>query len=280
VSKLWTFGDSLTFGYGCRKINDDETSSYNLTYSNYIDLTKQTWSEYVSSKLNIELLNCGINGVSNDYILDNILNQFFNFKKEDIIIIQTSTSARHDFPFFKKKKLMGGWYKENQDDIYDINDNSPYFFKTIFNTNIIKEYEDGGENTLLHSTTENNTDNLKLSKIKYETIQNFFTEFISTKKYYERQIWRFIKICDILKSMNFNVFVIHEDYWPKIYKKPNYVITTSDDGLLQQIIRDGQTILQDTNGKIVDYHPSYKGHITIGENILKKINENINLYNT
>jgi hypothetical protein len=74
--------------------------------------------------------------------------------------------------------------------------------------------------------------------------------------------------------------MIHEDYWPDIYEKPKNLISTSDDGLLQEIIRNEETILHDTNGQIIDYHPSYKGHMTIGENILKKINENINLHYT
>jgi len=280
MSKLWTFGDSFTFGHGCRKMNDDETSNYNLIYSAYIDATKLTWPEYVATKLNFKLLNYGFNGVSNDYILDNVLNQFHNFKKEDVIVIQTSTSARYDFPFFKKKRLMGGWHNEEHDDIYDNTNKSPYFFKTIFSTNIKNDYEDGGETTLLHSTSGDNTDNLKLSKNKYETIRNFFTEFVSTKKYYEVQIWRLIQIYNILESLGFNVYIIHEDYWPTTCIKPKNLISTSDDGLLQQIIRDGETILQDTNGRIIDYHPSYKGHETIAKNILKKINENINLHHT
>jgi len=261
-------------------MNDDETSNYNLIYSAYIDATKLTWPEYVATKLNFKLLNYGFNGVSNDYILDNVLNQFHNFKKEDVIVIQTSTSARYDFPFFKKKRLMGGWHNEEHDDIYDNTNKSPYFFKTIFSTNIKNDYEDGGETTLLHSTSGDNTDNLKLSKNKYETIRNFFTEFVSTKKYYEVQIWRLIQIYNILESLGFNVYIIHEDYWPTTCIKPKNLISTSDDGLLQQIIRDGETILQDTNGRIIDYHPSYKGHETIAKNILKKINENINLHHT
>ena len=280
MSKLWTFGDSFTFGHGCKLNGYDKESEYNVTYSNYVDSSKPIWSEYVANELNLELLNNGINGISNELILDNFLNSFKNFKKEDIIIIQTSTSVRYDFPFTKIKKTLGGWYQENIDDIYDFDNKSPYFFKTIFSTNIINDYGDGGETTLQHTTSNDNTDNFKLSKNKYETIRNFFTEFISTKKYYERQIWRFIQICDILVSTGFNVFVIHEDYWPEIYKKPKYVISTSDDGLLQQIIRDKETILHDTNGKINDFHPSYKGHATIAKNILKKINENINLHHT
>jgi hypothetical protein len=280
MSKLWTFGDSFTFGHGCKLNGSNKESEYNITYSNYVNPLKPIWPEYVANELNLELLNNSINGISNELILDNLLNSFKNFKKEDIIIIQTSTSVRYDFPFTKVKKTLGGWYRENIDDIYDLDNKSPYFFKTIFSGNIVKEYEDGGETTLTHSCHHLNFENLKLTKQKYQLIKDFFGEFISTKKYYERQIWRFIQICDILVSTGFNVFVIHEDYWPEIYKKPKYVISTSDDGLLQQIIRDKETILHDTNGKINDFHPSYKGHATIAKSILKKINENTNLYNT
>jgi hypothetical protein len=280
MSKLWTFGDSFTFGHGCRRINDDETSIYNTINSKYFDDSKLIWPEYVAQKLNLELLNYGVNGVTNDYILDNIMKYSLDFKKEDIIVIQISTSARHDFPFMKEQKLLGGWNRENIDNIYDPSNKSPHFLKTIFSTNIVKDYIDGGEDALTHSSGGNVSNNIKLSKKKYDLIREFFTEFISTKKYYEVQIWRLMRICDILITLGLNVFMIHEDYWPDIYEKPKNLISTSDDGLLQEIIRNEETILHDTNGQIIDYHPSYKGHMTIGENILKKINENIDLHHT
>lgn len=279
MSRLWTFGDSFTFGHGCRPISFHKEALYNTIYSQYIDLNKPIWPEYVSKELNLDLLNHGVSGASNDYILDYVLNEIKNFKKDDLIVIQLSTSGRYDLPFFKEKKILGGWQTERLDDIYDPDNNSPYFLKTVFTTKIVKEYEEVGENALLFSNGEPDKKNLKLTKEKYELIKDFFGEFISTKKFYERQIWRFIQLSDLLISLGFNVCMIHEDYWPTIYKKPKNLISTYDNGLSRKLLKDKHTIMHDTNGAIEDYHPSYDGHNEIAKSILNYINENPNLYN-
>lgn len=280
MSKLWAFGDSFTFGHGCRKFSSDSSSPYNVKYANYIDLDRPIWPEHVSSMLGFELLNYGVSGVSNDYIIDSIFDNLSVFKNDDIIIIQLSTGARYDFPFLKEKKLLGGWEVNQRDNMYNQDNKSPYFFKTIFSANIAKDYENVGEDALTFSTSETYKKQLKLSKEKYDLIKNFFVEFISTKKYYERQVWRFIKLSNFLTSLGFQIYLIHEDYWPTMYEKPKYLISTSEDGILQKIIRDRHTIMDDTNYTIIDYHPSYDGHLSIAESILKHINENSNLYNT
>jgi len=279
MRKLWTFGDSFTFGHGCKPFPNIHTPFF-MKYSGYIDLNKPIWPEHISSQLNLDLFNYGINGASNELILDNILNNISNFKKNDFIIIQMSTSVRYDFPFIKEKKILGGWENESQDNIYDPQNKSPHFFKTIFSANISKDYEDVGEDALTLTVGKTGKTNLKLTKEKYELIKDFFVDFITTKKYYEREVWRFIKLSDFLISLGFNVFLIHEDYWPDMYEKPKYLISTSDEGWSKKVLKDKHTILHDTNGKIVDYHPSYDGHMSIAQSILKFINENTTLYNT
>lgn len=279
MNNLWTFGDSFTFGYGCRKFPGNLDNTFNIKYADYIDLDRPIWAEHVASTLGLNLLNYGINGASNDHIIDYVFDNLSEFKSGDIIVIQISTSARYDFPFVKEKKLFGGWEVNSRDNIYDPDNKSPYFFKTVFSTNIVKEYENGGEDALTFSTGETNKKELKLTKEKYNLIKYFFTEFLSTKKYYERQIWRFIKISNFLTSLGFQVYLIHEDYWPAMYEKPKNLISTSEDGILQKVIRDKHTIMHDTNSVIIDYHPSYDGHLSIAESILKHINENSNLYN-
>lgn len=281
MSKLWTFGDSFTWGHGCKEDKSgDPKSFYNLKYVDYIDPTKKVWAEHVAEKIGFDILNCGVNGSTNDSILDRILKEFNNFKKDDIIIIQISTSGRYDFPFVKQQKILGGWYTEPRDFLYDPDNQSPYFLKTVFIDNIAKSYEDGGEDTLLYTNTGQylRNENLKLSKKKYDLIQDFFLEFISTKKYYEREVWRFIQISEILLNIGFNVFILHEDYWPKCYEKPKNLISDGDCGISYKIRKDKHTIMHDTNGKIVDYHPSYRGHVEISNNILKHINENIDIH--
>ena len=180
----------------------------------------------------------------------------------------------------KEKKMLGGWYADGRDKVYDPDNKSPYFLKTIFTTNLLKEYEKGGEDALIFSTTDINSKNLKLTKSKYQLIKDFFGEFITTKKYYDRQIWRFIKLSDFLISLGLNVFIIHEDYWPSMYEEPKNLISNDKEGILQKMIKDKKTIKHDSNGVIIDWHPSYDGHISIGNDIIKFINENTNLYNT
>jgi hypothetical protein len=280
MNKLWTFGDSFTFGHGCRPFINDINQKENLTFVKYINFLRPIWAEHVANKLNLELINLGVNGLTNDYILDNILNQITNFKTGDTIIIQISTSVRYEFPFIKKQKILGGWEVEGKYTIYDPKNKSPYFLNPIFSTNIVNDYENGGENVLLYSNNQTGGKNLKLTKQKYNTIKEFFGEFIVTKKYYERQVWRFIKLSNFLMTLGFDVYMIHEDYWPSTYDRPKNLISIGDDGLLQKIIKDKQTILHDTNGEIEDFHPSYDGHISIAESILKHINENTNLHNS
>lgn len=103
MSKLWTFGDSFTWGYGCREDNHKESIGYQKTFKNYIDNSKLIWPELIGSKINLEVHNHAKSGATNDYILDAILKNFVNFKQNDIVVIQTSACGRYNFAFPKKK---------------------------------------------------------------------------------------------------------------------------------------------------------------------------------
>ena len=278
MSKLWTFGDSFTFGHGCRPIIDEtKNGTYYNTFLEYIDLSKPIWPEIVAERFNLELVNNGVNGITNDRILDYILKNITEFKSNDCVIIQMSTSSRFEFPFAKKRNLFGV-VKGTKDELYEYND-SPQILKTIYNLNVLKDFEDGGETTLMYTNGEKENKNFKLTKDKFETIKNFFNYFIYYQKYYEREIWRFIKIAELLNNLNVNVFIINEDIWPSHIPKPKNLIDIETQGLLHYIIENKKTIIYDTGGKINDFHPSYDGHIEIGDKITKHI-ENTNLYNT
>jgi hypothetical protein len=85
MNKLWTFGDSFTWGDGCKAYNNKESFTYQETFKNYLDTSKLIWPEIVGSKINLEVSNYAKSGATNDYILDTILKNFLNFKKNDII---------------------------------------------------------------------------------------------------------------------------------------------------------------------------------------------------
>jgi hypothetical protein len=278
MNKLWTFGDSFTFGHGCRPIIDEtKNGTYYKTFLEYIDLSKPIWPEIVAETFNLELVNKGFNGISNDRIFDYVLKNITEFQPNDCVIIQISTSYRFEFPFAKERNLFGT-IKGSKDELYEYND-SPHILKTIYSLNVLKDFEDGGETTLMYTNGEKENENFKLTKDKFETIKNFFNYFIYYQKYYEREIWRFIKIAELLNNLNVNVFIINEDIWPSHIPKPKNLIDIETQGLLNYIIENKKTIIYDTGGKINDFHPSYDGHMEIGYKITKHI-ENTNLYNT
>jgi hypothetical protein len=278
MNKLWTFGDSFTFGHGCRPIIDEaKNGTYYKTFLEYIDLSKPIWPEIVAERFNLELINNGVNGITNDRILDYVLKNITEFKPNDCVIIQISTSSRFEFPFAKERNLFGT-IKGTKDELYGYDD-SPHVLKTVHSLNVLKDYGDGGETTLMHTNGEKENKNFKLTKDKFETIKNFFNYFIYYQKYYEREIWRFIKITELLNNLNVNVFIINEDIWPLHIPKPKNLIDIENQGLLHYIIENKKTIVYDTGGKINDFHPSYDGHLEIGYKITKHI-ENTNIYNT
>ena len=289
MAKLWTFGDSFTAGHGCRYeitgtfSTESIESYYSKTYKNYIDLNKKIWPEIVSDNFNLQLINKSKNGMTTEFIADTCLKFLTEINKDDIVILQTSTIGRYDFPFLKEKTLMGydaSKYK-NDSELFSIS-NSPYFFKTIFSTNIEKEYLDEYKDVLQHNNGQESlrNRNVILNKENYNTIRNFFAEYISTGKYYERGVWRILQISNILKSMGVIVYIINEDIWPTFLIKPSNLIEIHSNGMYGYVIENKKTIFSDTKGLINDTHPSYDGHIGISDAIIKFIeNANTNLHN-
>ena len=279
MSKLWTFGDSFTAGHGCKYTAHTE---YYKTFKNYT-IDKPIWNEIVSNALSMELVDISANGYSTETIIDTILKNMTSISTDDIVILQTSTIGRFDFPFLKEKTLIGyDSTKYNRDNmLFELTD-SPYFFKTIFTTNIIEEYSSEKENMLqyINGQEDLNHKSLFLDKLKYDTLRNFFLEFISTGKYYERSIWRIVEISKLMKSMGLNSYILNEDSWPMYMPKPNNLIEMHAAGMFGYVFNNNKTICSDTNGEIRDWHPSYDGHSDIAEFILKFIkNENTDLHN-
>ena len=104
MDKLWTFGDSFTEGHGCKSI---QVPYYYKKFKDYIDINKKIWPELLSDSLKLELVNLGKNGISNEWIADTIIANIKNISTNDMVILQTSTAGRYDFPFKKEKTLLG-----------------------------------------------------------------------------------------------------------------------------------------------------------------------------
>jgi hypothetical protein len=286
MGKLWCFGDSFTAGHGCRfelignYSKENEKSYYSNMYKNYIDFDKKIWPELLSDSLKLTLVNLGQNGLSNEWIADNIITNIKNISVNDVVILQTSNIGRYDFPFKKEKSLLGSPKTGESKKDYIVNtNNSPYFFKTIFATNVEKEWDTAMKDTLKYISAHEhlNDKELVLNESKYNLIREFFAEFIVTKKYYERSVWRIVELSNVLSLMGIKNYIINEIQWPEYLDKPNNLIEMiGDNGMAGYVSHNKKTIYHETLGKIEDTHPGYSGHIDIADYITNFIeNENI-----
>jgi L-rhamnose mutarotase len=289
MSRLWTFGDSFTAGHGCKpfgpikNIGTDNGNYYEKMYNGYIDLNKKIWPEIVAEHFGLSLNNLGINGLHNESIFDNALKYLTTFNRSDVVIIQTSTAGRYAFPFLKERSLFGGVNKEKSRNckIYNL-DSSPYMLKTIFSSNVQNEWKDDMADLLQYSNVQENLNDksVLLNKHKYNTIRNFFAEFISTRKYYEIEIWRFIELSKILDMLGIKNYIINEDRWPDTLNETDNLINMSETGMTGYVFENKKTIKHETQNRIDDLHPGYTGHIDIADFIIKYIeNENTNIHN-
>ena len=144
MNKLWTFGDSFTAGHGC-------TPEWEY-YKKYYKEGDGLWSEYLANELDLELVNLGKNGASNDQIIDLIIINYDKISINDTVIIQKSFPSRFDVP---NMNIEG--------------DEWVSIFPRI--------------NSDLYSKT--------LSKEQYETVINFYYHFADNSKYKKRQNLRF-----------------------------------------------------------------------------------------
>jgi len=97
MGTLWTFGDSFTFGDGCREdkgIRDGDIKYYN----EYRELDSDIWPNILGKTIGYNVKNMAKSGASNDYILDSIIDNFDMIETNDVIIIQKTFHQRFDVP--------------------------------------------------------------------------------------------------------------------------------------------------------------------------------------
>jgi hypothetical protein len=161
MNKLWTFGDSFTAGHGCKE-ND-------VYYKKYYKEGDKLWSEHLADELNLESINLGVNGSSNERIIDSIITNYDKISINDIVIIQKSYPHRLDVP------NMGT----------EGNDWVTIFANYEFNTWYLKT----------------------LSKEQYQTAIDFCYYFSDNSKYKKRQNLRFGFLNKSLIKDGIKVFV-------------------------------------------------------------------------
>ena len=94
MSTLWTFGDSFTFGHGCRP--DGAIPEY---YHNYKTESDDIWPELLGGMMNLSVKNFGKGGASNDFIIDSIIDNWDYFEQTDYVIVGITYHDRFDVPF-------------------------------------------------------------------------------------------------------------------------------------------------------------------------------------
>ncbi len=102
---LWTFGDSFTFGDGCRSdkgIIKGDLEYYNEYYNNEFDI----WPNLLGKQISYEVKNLSKSGASNDHILDDIISSFNLFQPDDTVIVSKTFFERFDIPFNSKLKTI------------------------------------------------------------------------------------------------------------------------------------------------------------------------------
>jgi hypothetical protein len=93
MNTIWGFGDSFTFGHGCR--SDGPLVEY---YNEYKKEGDKVWLEWLGEWKEMTTINLGVCGASNEYIFDSLLDNHKNIKSGDIVIIGSTLWGRRDIP--------------------------------------------------------------------------------------------------------------------------------------------------------------------------------------
>ena len=82
--RVWTFGDSFTWGYMCKP---------GMAYYESTE-PRKIWPELLSESLDCELINKSLNGSSNYSIVMSVAEHLHEINKDDIVIVGTSSPFR------------------------------------------------------------------------------------------------------------------------------------------------------------------------------------------
>lgn len=224
MNTLWTFGDSFTFGHGCR----EDCNSYTIDeYFGYKKQGDDIWPNHLGGLLNCNVNNLGKNGVSNDYILDKIIENFDNINKNDYIVIGKTFHGRIEVPY--KNKIYKSFASYEGGKIDKTTNSNDLWIKS--------EFKDLNDEII-------------------ETIINFQYHFSNEMFYKERNNKRF----EFIKN--------------RLYNEKNikfcYIWGLEED---KKFYHTFEQIIHATNGKVIDTHFSFKGHLDFSHFIYNKINK-------
>lgn len=116
---IWGFGDSFTWGYGCRPgwgpfNQDGPLPEY---YTKYKKEGDKIWIEWLGEWFDEEIRNISQSGASNDKIFDWVLENFEQIKENDKVIIGMTSWARMDLPIDHSWMSIVSMFEDNGEQI-------------------------------------------------------------------------------------------------------------------------------------------------------------------
>ena len=126
--KLWCFGDSFTAGDGCKlwensgdNLQQPNTLKYRKFLNKKDDEIIKLFSDHVAEYFNLELINLGMSGAGNEFILDSLFSNIHLISLSDYIIFGVSYFQRFDISGSDPKKFqtininsLGGYSQNKQ----------------------------------------------------------------------------------------------------------------------------------------------------------------------
>jgi hypothetical protein len=109
MNTIWFFGESYTKGSGC------------LEGDKYYDSSKKIFPSIICDTLNYKLVNKGIDGGCNEWILSSILKESINFKSNDIVVACNTISWGFIQYHVKRNKIL------SVNDPYTLSTNIDFF---------------------------------------------------------------------------------------------------------------------------------------------------------
>jgi|LakMenE01Jun11ns_1017448.scaffolds.fasta_scaffold9955744_11 hypothetical protein len=130
MNNLWLFGDSFTAGHGC-------TSGWEY-YENYYTEGDLLWGNILGKKLNLKVNNEGLNGSSNDKIIDRLIDNWKSIKKDDVVIVGVSYHHRYDVPIEGHlQSIVRDFLEKNNNKLTDDEFQTLVNFQYYFSNNIL-----------------------------------------------------------------------------------------------------------------------------------------------
>lgn len=140
-NKLFLFGDSFTYGVGCRP-----ECEYYQTYKTDTD---DVWFNIIAKELDLEIKNYGMGLNSNDKVLDDIIDVYDDINTNDYVIIEKGFSHRFDIPNIDNNKLITiapncknlliNLYRDKSREYSQFELNSIDYIATIFDSELISK---------------------------------------------------------------------------------------------------------------------------------------------